>query len=136
MMKKQPVKVAKSLAVGTRVDVLKSLRTSKRLSFFDVVVRDRDSGIGKKFRRTCNKDEETFFEPVEVSTYFTVIFFFLFLVFVSSESLQPSGKARGQAYGYYTFRGVREDVVRPLRSGHKKQWKEFSENGSTVERKL
>lgn len=35
---------------------------------------------------------------------------------------QTTGKPRGQAYGVHWFRGMREDVVRPIRSAHKKEW--------------
>lgn len=40
----------------------------------------------------------------------------------------PGGHARGQAWGVYTFRGIKEDVVRPLRNGCKKEWRLVAES--------
>lgn len=47
--------------------------------------------------------------------------------------MQPTGKPRGLAYGVYTFRGLREDVVRPIRSAHKKEWFVAEETPNNVE---
>jgi hypothetical protein len=86
MSKQTTVKTTvKSLALGGREDILKSLRDKKKSSFFEVVVRDREKGVGKKFARSRDRNELTFFEPVQVTTFFSVSFFFFFF-FCSSFS--------------------------------------------------
>ncbi len=128
---------AAAAVVTGREAALKSLQV-KRRSFFDLAIAERNLGVGRRFKRIRDNGEETFFEPTRVTARFTVS--------AGEEnaqqnrslhSLQITGKARGSAVGVYTFRGIREDVERPIKSGCKKEWKMLppGATGSTIQKK-
>lgn len=115
-------------ARGLRASLGKSRPAS---SLYSLAVRRRDRGVGVRMRRAMwnrsELDADTYVTPVFVDTWFTVrprtnqrpaSGFFV----PHSLVHQATGKPRGQAYGVYTFRGCREDVVRPIRSAHKREW--------------
>lgn len=109
MSKKGVAKAADAAASkqqSLREVALRRASGSSKRSFFDIVVGLRDRGVGQTFKRARDRGEDTSFAPVAVETYFT-----------------KTGIARGKAVGVYTFRGVKEDVIRPLKSGCKKEWK-------------
>jgi hypothetical protein len=127
---------AAAAAVTGREAALKSLQV-KRRSFFDLAIAERNLGVGRRFKRIRDNGEETFFEPTHVTAKFTVRTRQENNKHSLTGSLQITGKARGTAVGVYTFRGMREDVERPIKSGFKKEWKMLPEGltGSTVQNK-
>ncbi len=81
MSKQKGAAEAAAAALTGREAAMRTLAQYKR-SFFDIVVAEKDQGVGRRFKRKRDMHEDTFFEAVEVKTHFTVSSKRVFLCFV------------------------------------------------------